>query len=424
LVRRSFFFYKDLYLFFFLLILLYFFVFRFIDQYVKDLASKTPKTRSLNTQSKDPTSTKVSPTRPLSSSAISPSRVSTEERKVGTLHGPRSPPNSKRSSLSAITSPRASVFNNNIKENNNNSSSNEINSTPIIEHTTNDTISNNSTKSPNTSNINEKKSKYNNLDDIVNDLSYPMETKLSFKPTTATNTTTATNATTATNTTTTPSPPQSKGNNNTPSPKGADDKGSYVASAAFRSSYSAASRTPSIKKPVIQPSPKQEQREIASIKKQRDSAIQELQNRSDTNWSARYDEAQQKYPPLNKFEKDKELPSPPSSTSSPPPPPLQDKNNVTAGEPLTPSPSNNRQTARPTSTLNCASCGKPISGNVLSAMGKKWHPDHFACKKCGITLEHVAFFEKDGDPYCHLDFHELFSPRCGYCETPIEGVSF
>ncbi|GET00834.1 paxillin-like isoform X3 [Rhizophagus clarus] len=397
-----------------------------LDKYVKDLASKTPRTNSLK-----------SPTRPLSSSissSIGSSSISTDEKKVGTLHGPRSLPGSKRNSLPATTSPKASVFNNNIQEdikednNDNNSSLNEITSAPIIESTVNDTISTNfSTESSNTSNINndEKKSKYKNIDDIVNDLSYPMETKLSFKPITTTNST-ATNTptvntptvntptvnTTANNTTTTSSTPQSKGNNNISSPKGTDDpiKGSYVASAAFRSSYGAASRTPSIKKPVIQPSPKQEQREIASNKKQRDSTIQELQNRSNTNWSARYDEARQKYPPLNKLEKDKEIPSPPSSSL----PPSQNKNNVTAGL-------NNRQTIRPTSSLNCASCGKPISGNVLSAMGKKWHPDHFVCKKCGITLEHVAFFERDGDPYCHLDYHELFSPRCGYCETPIEG---
>ncbi|CAB4398143.1 unnamed protein product [Rhizophagus irregularis] len=381
-----------------------------LDKYVKDLASKNPKTTSLK-----------SPTRPLSASAISSSSISTDERKVGALHGPRSPPTSKRSSLTATTSPRASVFSNNIMENNKNSSLNEIKPAPIIESTINDSISDNSsTKSTVTSNISndEKRSNYKSIDDIVNDLSYPMETKLSFKPTTTTTTTTT--ATNTTNTTTTPSPPQSKGNNNNiPSAKGADDptKGSYVLSAAFKSSYSAASRTPSIKKPVIQPSPKQEQFEIASNKKQRDSTIQELQNRSDINWNARYDEAQQKFPPLNKFEKDKELPSPPSSSSSPPPP-LQNKN---AGEPLTSLPSNNRQTIRPTSSLHCASCGKAISGHVLSAMGKKWHPDHFVCKKCGITLEHVAFFEKDGVPYCHLDFHELFSPKCGYCETPIEG---
>jgi hypothetical protein len=32
---------------------------------------------------------------------------------------------------------------------------------------------------------------------------------------------------------------------------------------------------------------------------------------------------------------------------------------------------------------------------------------------------------EDGDEslrfYCHLDFHELYSPRCRSCKTPIEG---
>ncbi|CAG8586164.1 1330_t:CDS:2, partial [Paraglomus brasilianum] len=71
---------------------------------------------------------------------------------------------------------------------------------------------------------------------------------------------------------------------------------------------------------------------------------------------------------------------------------------------------------------NCAACMQQVSGNVLSAMGKQWHPHHFVCKHCGISLEHVAFFEKNGEPYCHLDFHELFSPHCGHCNTPIEGA--
>lgn len=73
--------------------------------------------------------------------------------------------------------------------------------------------------------------------------------------------------------------------------------------------------------------------------------------------------------------------------------------------------------------VRCAGCEEPISGQVMTALGKQWHPDHFVCKHCGTELEHVEFQEKDGNPYCHLDYHELFSPRCEYCKTPIEDVS-
>jgi hypothetical protein len=47
-----------------------------LDKYVKDLASKTPKTTPLNTQSKSPPVTKVSPTSPLSSPKTSSSSIS------------------------------------------------------------------------------------------------------------------------------------------------------------------------------------------------------------------------------------------------------------------------------------------------------------------------------------------------------------
>ncbi|MCJ1394040.1 hypothetical protein MMC18_006918 [Xylographa bjoerkii] len=91
-------------------------------------------------------------------------------------------------------------------------------------------------------------------------------------------------------------------------------------------------------------------------------------------------------------------------------------------------------------TAQCAACALPISGRI-----------------CGELLECVAFYpepndfrssrldrinarlnntplpdhdrnhteEDDGDDglrfYCHLDFHEKFSPRCRSCKTPIEG---
>ncbi|CAO3563162.1 unnamed protein product [Mortierella alpina] len=68
----------------------------------------------------------------------------------------------------------------------------------------------------------------------------------------------------------------------------------------------------------------------------------------------------------------------------------------------------------------CSSCDEPISGMMITAMGKRWHSDHFVCTVCNLNLEHVQFFQKDGLPYCHLDYHEKFSPKCGHCHSAIE----
>lgn len=120
----------------------------------------------------------------------------------------------------------------------------------------------------------------------------------------------------------------------------------------------------------------------------------------------------------------------------------------------------------PSSSRNpslCSHCALPISGRVLTAAGERLHPDCFSCHQCKTNLECVAFYpepdskyyerlariqqrisgldvsvpkgmsvqevkgleESDGDDslryFCHLDFHELFSPRCKSCKTPIEG---
>ncbi|KAH9835514.1 LIM domain-containing protein [Teratosphaeria destructans] len=111
----------------------------------------------------------------------------------------------------------------------------------------------------------------------------------------------------------------------------------------------------------------------------------------------------------------------------------------------------------------CAHCVLPIAGRILSAAGERFHPQCFVCHQCHTNLELVAFYPEpdrhrserldrirarqtgmdvevpegwsvddvhnqilsDGDEtlrfYCHLDYHELFSPRCKSCKTPIEG---
>jgi paxillin len=67
----------------------------------------------------------------------------------------------------------------------------------------------------------------------------------------------------------------------------------------------------------------------------------------------------------------------------------------------------------------CTACEKPIVGQVITALGKTWHPEHFVCNHCNQELGTRNFFERDGNPYCEPDYHNLFSPRCAYCNGPI-----
>ena len=60
----------------------------------------------------------------------------------------------------------------------------------------------------------------------------------------------------------------------------------------------------------------------------------------------------------------------------------------------------------------------------MQAMGLSWHPQCFRCSHCGEHLEHFAFYEHEGRPYCHFDYHELFSRRCFHCRTPIVDERF
>lgn len=70
----------------------------------------------------------------------------------------------------------------------------------------------------------------------------------------------------------------------------------------------------------------------------------------------------------------------------------------------------------------CNACDKPIVGQVITALGKTWHPEHFTCNHCNQELGTRNFFERDGHPYCEPDYHNLFSPRCAYCNGAILDV--
>lgn len=67
----------------------------------------------------------------------------------------------------------------------------------------------------------------------------------------------------------------------------------------------------------------------------------------------------------------------------------------------------------------CNACGGSINGQVITAMGSLWHPDHFRCFYCQCSIGTSIFYEKDNKPYCEHDYLQLFSPKCAACTMPI-----
>jgi hypothetical protein len=70
----------------------------------------------------------------------------------------------------------------------------------------------------------------------------------------------------------------------------------------------------------------------------------------------------------------------------------------------------------------CAGCRQPIIGQVITALGFLWHPEHFVCFNCNRKIGTNIFYEKDQRPYCENDYIELFSPKCSACTKPILDV--
>lgn len=80
-----------------------------------------------------------------------------------------------------------------------------------------------------------------------------------------------------------------------------------------------------------------------------------------------------------------------------------------------------KQGIRAASKGVCGACGKPVMGEVTTALGQVWHPEHFVCVVCDLEIGTSTFFEREGKPYCEEDYHRLFAPTCAYCSQPVLG---
>ncbi|XP_042559275.1 actin-binding LIM protein 1 isoform X43 [Clupea harengus] len=69
----------------------------------------------------------------------------------------------------------------------------------------------------------------------------------------------------------------------------------------------------------------------------------------------------------------------------------------------------------------CYKCGDPCKGEVLRVQTKHFHIKCFTCKVCGCDLAQGGFFMKNGDYLCTLDYQRLHGTRCNGCGDFVEG---
>ncbi|KAI5096900.1 actin-binding LIM protein 3 isoform X1, partial [Silurus meridionalis] len=70
---------------------------------------------------------------------------------------------------------------------------------------------------------------------------------------------------------------------------------------------------------------------------------------------------------------------------------------------------------------HCAGCkGEITHGQSLLALEKQWHISCFKCQTCGTVLT-GEYISKNGIPYCEADYHRQFGIRCETCHGYVSG---
>ncbi|OWF55345.1 Paxillin [Mizuhopecten yessoensis] len=69
----------------------------------------------------------------------------------------------------------------------------------------------------------------------------------------------------------------------------------------------------------------------------------------------------------------------------------------------------------------CGGCGNPILDNYISALSRHWHPECFVCRECHMSFGGRSFFDHEGQPYCETHYHLKRGSLCASCQKPITG---
>lgn len=70
--------------------------------------------------------------------------------------------------------------------------------------------------------------------------------------------------------------------------------------------------------------------------------------------------------------------------------------------------------------LICFSCDSALRGPYITALGNKYHLEHFKCSACGKVFESdESYYEHDHNIYCHFHYSRLFATKCEGCQSSI-----
>nr|XP_013012957.1 actin-binding LIM protein 2 isoform X16 [Cavia porcellus] len=75
----------------------------------------------------------------------------------------------------------------------------------------------------------------------------------------------------------------------------------------------------------------------------------------------------------------------------------------------------------PSTAILCNTCGNVCKGEVLRVQNKYFHIKCFICRACGCDLAEGGFFVRQGEHICTRDYQRLYGTRCCSCEQLIEG---
>lgn len=71
----------------------------------------------------------------------------------------------------------------------------------------------------------------------------------------------------------------------------------------------------------------------------------------------------------------------------------------------------------------CSGCGEKITNIILTAFQMSWHPTCLCCNVCGKDFSDGSPVQEgeDGYAYCRKCFIDTFAPKCGGCNQAILG---